>query len=118
VSDDRDRQTHFEELRFAKKQQWNVAAYVMALLGAMFSIAHAAEPPLQNCEKWLGSLFAALAAMVGAYLLYSLQSHLQTTRRRINPRDDDAFHRGTDVLYPLQVTLLIGAAVVIRFFWR
>jgi SNF family Na+-dependent transporter len=106
-----------EELRFAKKQQWNVAAAVVVLLGAIFAIANATED-LQTWEMLVGSLMAALAAGIGCWWLWRLQNHLCKTRLRINPNDPNPWHRGWDVLYPLMGTLLISAVVVIYFLWR
>jgi SNF family Na+-dependent transporter len=106
-----------EELRFAKKQQWNVAAAVVALLGAIFAIANATED-LQTWEQFVASLMAALAAGIGCWWLWRLQNHLRDTRLRIDPKDRNPWHRGWDVLYPLLGTLLISAIVVIYFLWR
>jgi hypothetical protein len=60
-----------EELRFAKKQQWNVAAAVVALLGAIFAIANATED-LQTWEQFVASLMAPLAS--GYRMLVALEA--------------------------------------------
>jgi hypothetical protein len=113
-----DRSALHEEIRFAKKQQWAITAYVMALLGAAFAIADAAEPPLEVWEKAVGSLFAVIAVGVGCWLLYQLQNHLRDTQLRLNLSDNDPWGRGTEVLYSLEASLFLSCVVVIYFLWR
>ncbi len=107
-----------EELRFAKKQQWSIAAAALTLLGAIFGAAHTMAP-LGNWEKAGAELLVALIAIAGSVQLLFLQNHLARTRRLIDEKDENAWWRGTSILYSLVAALVISAFVVGYYvLWR
>jgi hypothetical protein len=103
-----------EELRFAKKQQWSIAASAMALLGAIFGAVHAMEP-LGPWEKAIAAILALGVAIGASMHLWSLQDHLAATRRQIDVSDAKAWLRGTSILYSLIGVLGIIALIVIYY---
>jgi hypothetical protein len=113
-----DRSSRLDELRFAKKQQWSIAAAVLTLLGAIFGAAHTMAP-LEPWEKAVGSILAIGIMMFGNLHLWSLQNHLAATRRAIDASDEDAWWRGGTILFSLMTVLLISAVVVAYYvLWR
>src|SRR5260370_40908271 len=88
---DGDRAARCEELKFAKRQQWAVVTSALTLLGAIFAIAHNADPPLADWEKRIGSLFVIGVAAFGIVFLGSLQKHLLDTRRALDPTGADSW---------------------------
>jgi hypothetical protein len=104
-----------EELWFAKKQQWSIAAAAMTLLGAIYGAAHTMTP-LVPCEKVIGTILALLIAIAGSIHLVSLQNHLAATRDDEDKKE--AWRRGASVLYTLVAVLVIGALVVVYYIWR
>jgi len=115
---DGDRAARFEELKFAKRQQWAVVTSALTLLGAIFAIAHNADPPLADWEKRIGSLFVIGVAAFGIVFLGSLQKHLRDTRRALDPNGADAWLRGGLVVASLMAIVLFSAIVVGWFLWR
>jgi hypothetical protein len=106
------------ELRFAKQQQWSIAAAAMALLGAIFGVAHVMAP-LGWWEKALASLFALAVGIVACLHLVSLQNHLARTRRVIDEKDEDAWWRGGTILWSLVTVVAISTlAVAYYVIWR
>jgi hypothetical protein len=83
----------FEEIRFAKTQQWRIATAALTLLGATFAVSHAMRP-LACWEKAVGTLLVALIGVSGAVILLQLQNHLAETRRQIKADDPNPWLRG------------------------
>jgi hypothetical protein len=61
-----------EELRFAKRQQWHIAAAAVGLLGAIFAISTDMKRPL---EMVAATVLVTLVAVTGVGFLCSLQKH-------------------------------------------
>ena len=103
-----------DELRFAKRQQWSIAAPALALLGAIFGVAHTMNP-LGPWEKAVAAIFALCVGIAASWHLVSLQTHLARTRRLINEKDEDAWLRGSSVLWSLVVVVAISALAVVYY---
>jgi hypothetical protein len=65
--------TLFEELRFAKQQQWMTTNYLLLVLAAIFGIGKAIEP-LTVCEKVIATFLLLTAVGFGYYVLIDLQT--------------------------------------------
>jgi len=84
-----DRPALFEELRFAKRQQWYVAASAVALNAAAIAAT-------RNFKKlhWVAALAATVFVVGVAWgsvrLLWQLQRHLRSVRFALDPYDRDA----------------------------
>src|ERR1700675_1629415 len=93
---DGDRPQWFEELRFAKKQQWAIATASVTLLAAIFALtrsAHGGDPgPI---EKIALAVVITLVATFGCTFLVTLHRYMRDTRLCIDPTDKDALLRGT-----------------------
>jgi hypothetical protein len=72
----------FDELRFAKQQQWTITNYLLLLMGAGFGLFKVTSPSPTQCEKVVWSALAAGVVMIGVFLLLHLQHHMHTTRAR------------------------------------
>jgi hypothetical protein len=74
----------FDDLKFAKQQQWTITNYALVLMGAIFALANlgTGSPPIP--EKIVLSLmvFPVVAVVVGLLLLH-LQLRLYNTRERL-----------------------------------
>lgn len=106
-----------EELRFAKTQQWRIAAAAITLLAAIFAVAHSLHP-LSTVEKVVTTVLVTLVGVFGSIFLFSLQKHLRRTRLRINEKDSEAWLRGAEVLAALVAAVIISAIVVVYSLWR
>jgi hypothetical protein len=102
-----------EELRFAKKQQWAVAAAVVTLLGALYGLAHSAVPNLDEKEKVLFAVIVTLIATIGCSILASLHRHMWSTRFELQPRDRDALVRGSGIVGALIGVIILSAIGVL-----
>jgi hypothetical protein len=72
----------FDEMKFAKRQQWTVTNYMLLLLGAILGVAVALKP-ITSFEKhtlWVLEVFVVGA---GAYFLIDLQRYMKDLRERI-----------------------------------
>jgi len=118
MSNDKDRQAKFEELRFAKKQQWSIATSAVTLLAAIFGVAHVTEPKLKLGEEIAGTVFVVLIAVFAWRFLKSLQDHLEATRKALDPKDPEPWWRGVDVLAVLTGTVIVSGVVVVYYLWR
>jgi hypothetical protein len=107
-------ESRLDELRFAKRQQWSIAAAAMALLGAIFGVAHTMDP-LGPGEKAVAAIFALCVGIAACWHLVSLQNHLARTRRLIDEKDEDAWWRGGTVLWSLVVVVAISALTVVYY---
>jgi hypothetical protein len=72
----------FDELRFAKQQQWTITNYLLLLMGAGFGLFKLTSPSPTQCEKVVWSALAAGVVVTGLFLLLHLQRHMHTTRAR------------------------------------
>jgi hypothetical protein len=113
TNDDEDRAQRFEELRFAKKQQWAVATAVVTLLGAIFALQHAADAGPSPREKVALAVIITLIATLGCSFLVMLQNYMRDTRRLLDPRDQDAWLRGTSILGVLIGVIILSAFSVL-----
>jgi drug/metabolite transporter (DMT)-like permease len=104
-----------EELRFAKRQQWHIAAAAVALLGATFAISTGMDRPL---EKVVATVLVTLVAAIGAAFLWSLQKHLHRVRTQLNPKDEKAWRGTVSVMGVLIGVLAVSALVVLYWLWR
>jgi protein-S-isoprenylcysteine O-methyltransferase Ste14 len=76
---------YMEELRFAKRQQWAVAGYAIALIAGAFQLM---KPPLTTCEKsWVTLAIVGVAAGGIWLVLWDLQRHLASIRTTLDAND-------------------------------
>jgi hypothetical protein len=92
-----------EELRFAKMQQWYVAASTGAVNAAAYSLLKGTQ--LRGFEACVVTIFILLVAAAGVGVIAALQSHMRTLPQRseANP----PWHRWSDVFWLL--TVFVGA---------
>jgi hypothetical protein len=99
----------WEELRFAKRQQWTITAAVVALIAGAYGIEKSLDP-------WEQALAAAIligvVVVAGIYWLFDLQGHLYRTRLVIDRSDPDPWWRGSDVVSGMAGAMIISAIVV------
>ena len=77
----------FEELRFAKQQQWMTTNYLLVVLAAIFGIGKAIEPAIGHltvCEKVIATFLLLTAVGFGYYVLINLQLYMGRTRKRLD----------------------------------
>lgn len=72
----------FDEMKFAKRQQWTVANYMLLLVGAVLEVG-AALKSLTAFEKHALSVLVVFIVGAGWYFLIDLQRHLKEIRERI-----------------------------------
>ncbi len=109
------RAAQFEELRFAKKQQWYIATSAVTLLGAIFALARGTS--LSDVEKAIGTVLVVLIASFGTGFLFKLQSYMKEVRKKLDPGDRDPWVRGSDVLLVLASIIVLSAILVFYFLW-
>jgi hypothetical protein len=116
---DRDRPQLFEELRFAKTQQWYIATAAVTLLGAIFALRHAvsntATSPLDCKEKVGFAVAITLVVTFACTFLIMLQKYMRDTRLRLDPKDIDAAVRGVSILGVLVGIIIMSGAAVLYF---
>jgi hypothetical protein len=103
---------YLEELRFAKRQQWQVAIAAITLIAGAFYLVDKAKQPLALWQISVITFLIAVVAAGGCCLLWKLQLHLQDTRLVIDTFDRNAFWRGSEVAIGLAAALIISAVVV------
>ena len=117
--DDRDRPLLFEELRFAKKQQWYIATAAVTLLAAIFALQHAAgnaaTPSLDYKEKIALGVAITLVVTFGCTFLITLQNYIRATRLRLNPKDIEAATRGLSIVGVLVGIVILSGVAVLYF---
>ena len=113
--DNVDRAAQFEELRFAKGQQWYIATAAVTLLSAIFWIERSIR--LNRPEKIIATVFIGTIAGFGICFLVKLQNHLKAVRLALDPNDPNPWWRGVDVLSVLIGVVSLAAFVVIYFLW-
>jgi hypothetical protein len=72
----------FDELRFAKQQQWVITNYVLLLMGAVFGIAKATSNSPTPCEKVVWCVVVAAIWGIALFRLLNLQVSLHNNRAR------------------------------------
>src|SRR6516225_1977959 len=114
--DNVDRASQFEQLRFAKGQQWYVATAAVTLLSAIFWIERSIR--LVRLEKIFVTFCIGLIAGFGICFLVKLQNHLKEVRLTLGyPNDLNPWWRGVDVLSVLIGVVALAALVVLYFLW-
>ena len=108
---------YMEELRFAKRQQWAVAAATIALIAGTFHLAQGMTS-LACWEKAVASNIVLLVAAGGIWLMFDLQWHLANTRKVLDPEDTRPWWRGMPIASCLAIVQLISAVVVVYALWR
>jgi uncharacterized membrane protein len=98
----------WEEVRFAKRQQWTIAAAAVALIAGAYNIVSKED----DWEKAVITILIGAAVIGGMYWLFELQRHLQRTRLVIDPCDTEAKHRGLDIVYGMVGAMILSAIVV------
>jgi SNF family Na+-dependent transporter len=108
-----DRASLHEETRFAKRQQWNVTAAGLALLGGILTVALAPSlKPLAPFEKSAG-LFILFAIPLGCTIfICRLQYHLSEVRLKINADDQNPLTRGWEAVLAFISAVVVGAFIV------
>jgi hypothetical protein len=107
---------YMEELRFAKRQQWAVAGYAIALIAGAFQLM---KPPLTTCEKsWVTLAIVGVAAGGIWLVLCDLQSHLASTRTTLDANDPSPLRRGRPIAIALAVAIGGSGVAVIYSLWR
>ena len=84
----------FEELRFAKQQQWMATNYLLVVLAAIFGIGKAIEPAIEHltvCEKVIATFLLLTVVGFGYYVLINLQLYMGRTRKRLDDIHDSKF---------------------------
>jgi hypothetical protein len=72
----------FDELRFAKQQQWTITNYLVLTMAAVYGIAKIVSKSPTFSEKVLWCVFLAIIGSVGLFLLFDLQDYIRRTRTR------------------------------------
>jgi hypothetical protein len=68
----------FDELRFAKQQQWTVTNYTLLLMGAAYGLAKlTAKSPPTPCARGVWCAIVAAVAFFGLVVLIDLEVHLR-----------------------------------------
>ena len=113
--DNVDRASQWEELRFAKGQQWYIATAAVTLLSAIFWIERSIR--LFRWEKiFARQVFIGLIAGFGICFLVKLQNHLKEVGLTLGyPNDLNPWWRGVDVLSVLVGVVALAALVVLYF---
>ncbi|MFZ0096748.1 MAG: hypothetical protein WBX05_09025 [Pseudolabrys sp.] len=106
-----DRAAWHEEIRFAKRQLWGVAAAGLALLGGLLAALPSLRP-FRLYEKWVGALVVLLIWGGCFYFLRSLRGHLVQVRKEFGEESESASKRGLDILWLFVGALTIGALIV------
>jgi hypothetical protein len=126
----------FDELKFAKTQQWKITYYLLLVLAAIFGIGKALE--LKVWEKILGSAFVVVLVGFGLEILRDLQRYMEKCRNRLADieREDSkcftleerkflklepeqsAFTRGLAIVVLLALTSVFGGLIVVWSLWR
>jgi hypothetical protein len=115
ATDDRDRPQYFEDLRFAKKQQWAVTTAAVTLLAAIYALQRSVDPGLGSKERVAVVVAIVLIATFGCIFLFMLQKHIRDTRLRLDRTDKDALLRGVSIVGVLSGVVILSAGCVLYF---
>jgi hypothetical protein len=127
----------FDELKFAKQQQWMTTNYLLLALAAIFGIGKAAGH-LTACEKIIATVLILIAVVAGYYVLIDLQCHIGRIRKRFNRIEGknakffnpaercivqleeytSPYLRGSSILIMLMGAAALGAILVEYAMWR
>jgi len=72
----------FDELKFAKRQQWTVTNYMLLLLGALLGVGIALKS-ITSFERHVLWIIEVFVVGAGAYFLIDLQRYMKELRERI-----------------------------------
>lgn len=72
----------FDELKFAKRQQWTVTNYMLLLLGAILGVGVALKS-ITSFERHVLWIIEVFVVGAGAYFIIDLQRHMKELRERI-----------------------------------
>jgi|SRR6516165_452622 hypothetical protein len=81
----------FEELKFAKQQQWTITNYGVLILAAIYAVRQQL-PEVPHSQSKLKFL-AIATAVVGSVLLLRIQSHMARSRCRLDKLHKTYFER-------------------------
>jgi len=70
----------FDELRFAKQQQWTITNYTVLLMGGVFGVAKAISPATLGKVTLCG--IVALIWGLSLFVLFDLQGYMRNVRQR------------------------------------
>jgi hypothetical protein len=70
----------FDELRFAKQQQWTITNYTVLLMAGVFGVAKAISPA--TFGKFILCVIVTLIWGLNLFVLLDLQGYIQSVRRR------------------------------------
>jgi hypothetical protein len=115
ATDDRDRPQWFEELRFAKKQQWAITTAAVTLLAAVYALQRSVDPGIGSKEKVVVVVAVVLIATFGCIFLFTLQKYIRDTRLRLDRTDKDALLRGVSIVGVLSGVVILSAGCVLYF---
>ncbi len=127
----------FDELRFAKQQQWTITNYFALVIGTVFGVQKSFGH-LETCEKVIGTAIVLLSVIYCVYFLVATQLHIGKTRSRLElvrkksehyfraeeinvlglEEDRFPYSRTLSFLIPLIGVSVIGAAIVTYSLWR
>jgi hypothetical protein len=115
VTHNQDRPAYLEELRFAKRQQWYVAASTVGLDAGVLTALRGLQ--LDCIEKSVITFFVVGIAFGSVWLLWKLQNHLRDTRLTLNSDDANPLTRGMEIVVALAVVVFLSAVAVIYLLW-
>jgi hypothetical protein len=101
---------YFEELRFAKRQQWTITAAVVALIAGAY--ASDKVQSLAPLEKAVATILVIAVVVGGIYWLFDLQRHLYRTRLIIDRWDPDPWWRGGELVSGMAGVMVLSGVVV------
>jgi hypothetical protein len=70
----------FDELRFAKQQQWTITNYTVLLMGGVFGVAKVISPTTFGKFTLCG--IVALIWLLNLFVLFDLQGYIRNVRQR------------------------------------
>jgi hypothetical protein len=100
----------WEELRFAKRQQWTITAAVVALIAGAYA-SHVVQS-LAPWEKAVATILVIAVVAGGIYWLFDLQGHLYRTRLVIDRWDPSPWWRGGELVSGMAGAMVLSAIVV------
>jgi hypothetical protein len=101
---------YFEELRFAKRQQWTITAAVVALIAGVYASGDVVK--LAPWEKAVATILVIAVAAGSIYWLFDLQGHLYRTRLAIDRWDPNPWWRGGELVNGMAGAMVLSAIVV------
>lgn len=102
-----------EELRFAKKQQWYVAASAVALNAGILAFVKGIT--FSGIELLVMVFCVLLIGAGGVAIVLQLQDHMHRKRRELDQNDTDWTHPG-DVIVPLSALIVASALIGLYLF--